>query len=299
MGLAVAAVLGHDAVIFLDDDEVVLGPDFMKKALYALGQETRAQLPILAKTGFFYDRTGSPFADTSKAGITQKWWTKRFEFNRWMRRALAATRISRSNYVCGGLMALHARASCGLPSIRSSHAARTSTTSLTCACRGLMCGLTTNGRSTICRLSSISGRRALCKMCTAGITSRAKHAYANRQNDLTPVTAASLMPYPGPWISDELDERVQRTALVRSLVTREHAGIGVSCAPVARMRCAMRANTKAVILNSRASGPPSWTACGVIGSLPACSRGLDEPTFAVYSEPIRFRACILHLARCC
>ena len=53
---------------------------------------------------------------------------------------------------------------------------------------------------------------------------RAKLAYANRQNDLTPVTAASLMPYPGPWISDELDERVQRTALVRSLVTREHAG---------------------------------------------------------------------------
>lgn len=110
MGLAAASILAHDCVIFLDDDEIVLGPDFMKKALYALGQQTRQGLPILAKSGYFYDREGSPLADTSKADATHRWWTKRIEFNRWMRRALSGTRISRSNYVCGGLFALHARA---------------------------------------------------------------------------------------------------------------------------------------------------------------------------------------------
>ena len=31
MGLACAAVLGHDAVIFLDDDETVIDADFMKR----------------------------------------------------------------------------------------------------------------------------------------------------------------------------------------------------------------------------------------------------------------------------
>lgn len=82
----------------------------MEKALYALGAETRQRLPILAKSGYFYDNEGSPLADTTRAGITQRWWTKRIEFNRWMKKALAATRISRSNYVCGGCMALHARA---------------------------------------------------------------------------------------------------------------------------------------------------------------------------------------------
>ena len=41
MGLACAAVLGHDAVIFLDDDETVIDADFMKRATYALGQQTR------------------------------------------------------------------------------------------------------------------------------------------------------------------------------------------------------------------------------------------------------------------
>lgn len=110
MGLACAAVLGHDAVIFLDDDETVIDADFMKRATYALGQQTRQGLPILVKSGYFYDRDGSPLAPTGKAGICHRWWTKRIEFNRWMKKALSGTRISRSNYVCGGLMALHARA---------------------------------------------------------------------------------------------------------------------------------------------------------------------------------------------
>ena len=110
MGLACAAVLGHEAVIFLDDDETVIDADFMKRATYALGQQTRQGLPILVKSGYFYDRDGSPLAPTDKAGICHRWWTKRIEFNRWMKKALSGTRISRSNYVCGGLMALHARA---------------------------------------------------------------------------------------------------------------------------------------------------------------------------------------------
>ena len=30
--------------------------------------------------------------------------------------------------------------------------------------------------------------------------------------------------YPGPWISRELDDRVRKTAMVRSVFTREHEG---------------------------------------------------------------------------
>lgn len=32
------------------------------------------------------------------------------------------------------------------------------------------------------------------------------------------------MPYPGPWISGGLDERVRKTALIRSIFTCEHRG---------------------------------------------------------------------------
>lgn len=222
MGLAVAAVRGSDAVVFLDDDEVVLGPDFMTKALYALGQETRQGLPILAKSGYFYDRAGSPLADTSKAGICHKWWTKRLEFNRWMKRALTGTRISRSNYVCGGLMALHARAYMRVafdPFITRGE-------DLDYLFNLRLVGLDVwfDNEWAVRHLPPESESRAprFMQDVYRWYYERAKLAYANRQNDLNPVTPASLMPYPGPWISSQLDERVRKTALVRSLFTSEH-----------------------------------------------------------------------------
>lgn len=222
MGLAVAAILGHDSVIFLDDDEVVLGSDFMARALYALGQETRQSLPILAKTGYFYDRDGSPLADASKAGITHRWWTKRIEFNRWMKRALAGTRISRSNYVCGGLFALHARAFTRV----SFDPFITRGEDLDYLFNMRMMGLDVwfDNEWVVRHLPPAIGERAprFMQDVYRWYYERAKLAAAAHRKELNPVTAAGLMPYPGPWIGPELDERVRKTALVRSLLTREH-----------------------------------------------------------------------------
>lgn len=222
MGLAAAAILGHDAVVFLDDDEVVLAPDFMEKALYALGAETRQRLPILAKSGYFYDREGSPLADATRAGITQRWWTKRIEFNRWMKKALAATRISRSNYVCGGCMALHARAFTRVafdPFIT----------------RGEDLDYLFNMRlfgydvwfdnAWVVKHLPPEGHESAPRFMQnvyRWYYERAKLTYASRQKEYNQVTPASLMPYPGPWISSGLDERVRKTSLARAVFTREH-----------------------------------------------------------------------------
>lgn len=225
MGLAVAAILGHDSVIFLDDDEVVLGPDFMKRALYALGQETRQGLPILAKSGYFYDRDGSPLASTEQAnGITNRWWTKRIEFNRWMKRALSGTRISRSNYVCGGLFALHARAFTRVafdPFITRGE-------DLDYLFNMRMMGLDVwfDNEWVVKHLPPAIEKRSprFMQDVYRWYYERAKLSAAAHRKELNAVTAASLMPYPGPWIGPELDERVRKTALVRSLLTRERAG---------------------------------------------------------------------------
>lgn len=222
MGLAVAAIKGHDAVIFLDDDEVVTSADFMKRALYALGQETRQGLPILAKSGYFFDKNNSPLADTSKAGITARWWTKRIEFNQWMRRALDGTRISRSNYVCGGCFAVHARAYMRVafdPFITRGE-------DLDYLFNLRLHGLDVwfDNRWSVKHLPPETEQRAprFMQDVYRWYYERAKLADANRQNDLTSVTPASLMPYPGPWISSELDARVRKTAAVRTFFTREH-----------------------------------------------------------------------------
>lgn len=114
MGLAVAAALGHDVVVFLDDDEIALDENFLIDAVYGIGLETRQGLPIQAKSGYYLDRNDSPYADTSKPRLSERWWSKRVEFNEWMSKALSSTRISRSNYVCGGCFAVGAEAFCSV-----------------------------------------------------------------------------------------------------------------------------------------------------------------------------------------
>lgn len=222
MGLAVAAIKGRDAVIFLDDDEVVTSSDFMRRAVYALGQETRQGLPILAKSGYFFDKNNSALADTSKAGITTRWWTKRPEFNQWMRRALDGTRISRSNYVCGGCFAIHARAYMRVAFDPFITRGEDLDYLFNLRLQGL--DVWFDNRWSVKHLPPESEQRAprFMQDVYRWYYERAKLADANRQNDLTSVTPASLMPYPGLWISPELDARVRKTALVRAVFTREH-----------------------------------------------------------------------------
>lgn len=225
MGLAAAAVLGHDAVVFLDDDEVVLAPDFMEKALYGLGQQTRQGLPILAKSGYFYNREGSPLASTvKKTGFTSRWWTKRIEFNRWMEQALRATRISRSNYVCGGCFALHARAFSRVAF--DPYITRGEDLDYLFNMRLLGMDVWFDNAWVVKHLPPVQLEESprFMQNVYRWYYERAKLAHAARQRDLNPVLATSLMPYPGPWISAGLDERVRKTALARALFTREHAG---------------------------------------------------------------------------
>ncbi len=224
MGLACAAILGHNAVIFLDDDERAQGSDFVERALYALGQQTRQGLPILVKSGYFYNRAGSPLADTDKVGICHKWWTKRLEFNRWMKQALAGTRISRSNYVCGGCMALHARAFMRVafdPFITRGE-------DLDYLFNMRMVGYDVwfDNQWSVRHLPPQIEQRSprFMQDVYRWYYERAKLKFAACQQDLNPVTPASLMPYPGPWISDELDDRVRKTAIVRTFFTQEHRG---------------------------------------------------------------------------
>ncbi|MFR7798324.1 MAG: hypothetical protein ACLU37_09750 [Collinsella sp.] len=87
---------------------------------------------------------------------------------------------------------------------------------------------------------------------------RAKLTFAAHQKELIPVTAASLMPYPGPWISRELDDRVRKTAMVRSMFTREHGGICASGVMVLTRPRPMPAKTPQATCVFRVSGPRSW-----------------------------------------
>lgn len=141
-----------------------------------------------------------------------------------MKRALAGTRISRSNYVCGGCLALHARAYTRVafdPWITRGE-------DLDYLFNMRMHGMDVwfDNEWAVKHLPPPSDHRSprFMQNVYRWYYERAKLNYAAGQHDLTPVTPASLMPYPGPWFSHELDERVRKTAAARMVFTAEREG---------------------------------------------------------------------------
>ena len=109
LGLLVANVLGFDAVVFLDDDEVVDDPKFLEKAMYGLGKLTRQGVPIVAKTGYYLNDQDSYLSKWEDKWYNRFWQQGR-AFNEWITKAMRGPRLSRSNHVCGGCLAVRKEA---------------------------------------------------------------------------------------------------------------------------------------------------------------------------------------------
>lgn len=223
MGLAAAAIYGHDAVVFLDDDDVALAPDFMEKALYGLGRQTRQKLPILAKSGYFYDRAGSPLADAAgKSSPTRRWWSRSSAFNSWMGKALEGPRISRANHLYGGCFVLHAHAFRNVAF--DPYITRGEDMDYLFNLRLYGLDVWFDNVWAVKNMAPREPERSarFLQDVYRWYYEREKLQFASGRQSLHPVTAGSLMPYPGPWVSDELDARAKKTAIARMLLTREH-----------------------------------------------------------------------------
>ena len=217
-GLVVARALDFDAVVFIDDDVVVDDPDFLEKAMYGLGKLTRRGIPILAKTGFYYNAEGSYLA-----GHEARWYDRYWDlpecFNKWISHAMQGPRLSRSNHVCGGCMALHKEAFSRVafdPWIA----------------RGedldYMINLRTYGsdiwfdnqwymRHLPPKESNLSEGLRFRQDIFRWLYEFRKVEYGRTQIDLQPVKPQSLQPYPGPFLEPGVHKRIKRTAWMRSL----------------------------------------------------------------------------------
>lgn len=216
LGLVVANVLGFDSVVFLDDDEVVDDANFLQNAVYGLGKLTPKGIPILAKTGYYYNSEGS-YLSKSQDRWYNHFWQQGKAFNRWIEKAMRGPRLSRSNHVCGGCLALHKEAFKRLsfdPWIM----------------RGedldYMLNLRMYG-SDIWFDNKWSLRHLPPSSANEGIRFRQdiyrwlyeyrKMEYSRTQIDLLQVKPASLEPYPGPFLEPGIERRIRITAWLRSL----------------------------------------------------------------------------------
>lgn len=216
LGLVVANVLGFDSVVFLDDDEVVDDANFLQNAVYGLGKLTPKGIPILAKTGYYYNSEGS-YLSKSQDRWYNHFWQQGKAFNRWIEKAMRGPRLSRSNHVCGGCLALHKEAFKRLsfdPWIM----------------RGedldYMLNLRMYG-SDIWFDNKWSLRHLPPSTANEGVRFRQdiyrwlyeyrKMEYSRTQIDLLQVKPASLEPYPGPFLEPGIERRIRLTAWLRSL----------------------------------------------------------------------------------
>lgn len=216
LGLVVATVLKYDAVVFLDDDEVVQDADFIARAVYGLGKLTRRGVPILAKTGFYYNSEGT-YLSKSQDKWYNHYWQQGKAFNAWIEKAMAGPRLSRSNHVCGGCLALHREAFRRLAF--DPWVPRGEDLDYLLNLRMYGSDIWFDNKWSLLHLppkTANEGARFLQDIYRWLYEFR-KVEYSRTQIDLMQIAPSSLEPYPGPFLRPGITRRVRRTAFLRSL----------------------------------------------------------------------------------
>ena len=216
LGLVVANALRYDAVVFLEDDEVIEQRDFVDRAVYGLGKLTRRGVPILAKTGFYYNSEGS-FLSKSQDKWYNRYWQQGKAFNAWITHAMKGPRLSRSNHVCGGCLALHREAFRRLafdPWIP-----RGEDLDYLLNMRMYGSDIWFDNQWSLVHLPPDSANEGMRfrQDIYRWLYEFRKVEYSRTQIDLMQITPASLEPYPGPFLRPGITRRVTRTAFLRSL----------------------------------------------------------------------------------
>ena len=216
LGLVVANTLGFDSVVFLDDDEVVDDADFLQKAMYGLGKLTKKGIPILAKTGFYFNSEGT-YLSKSQDKWYNHFWQQGKAFNKWIEKAMRGPRLSRSNHVCGGCLALHKEAFKRLsfdPWIM-----RGEDLDYMLNLRMYGSDIWFDNKWSLRHLppASASEGTRFRQDIYRWLYEYRKMEYSRTQIDLLQVKPASLEPYPGPFLEPGIERRIRITALLRSL----------------------------------------------------------------------------------
>lgn len=215
LGLVVACTLGYDAAVFLDDDEVITDADFLEKGVYGLGKLTKRGIPIIAKTGFYYNSEGS-YLSKSQDKWYNHFWQQGKAFNQWIDSAMKGPRLSRSNHVCGGCLILHREAFrrvCFDPWIPRGEDLDYM---LNLRMYGADIWFDNNWSLTHLPPNTASEGKRFRQDIFRWLYEYRKIEYSRSQIDLLQIKPASLEPYPGPFLEPGILRRIKWTATLRS-----------------------------------------------------------------------------------
>jgi hypothetical protein len=220
VGLIAAAVLGSEAVVFLDDDQIVTDPDYIARALYGLGRNTKDGTPILAKTGYYVDENGKYHVD-DPAHWYDMFWRQVDAYNNALAIVDAPPRLRKSTIAFGGCLALHRDMFCNVsfdPWIPRGE-------DIDYVINVMMHGgdVFLDGEWSVVHKPPPVSSKALGfrQDVYRFIYEHRKLEFAKSQVDLRQVSARRLMPYPGEFVGSSVSRRAVMTGLMRAAAGKE------------------------------------------------------------------------------
>ena len=106
IGLVISQILGSEAVIFLDDDEVVTDEDFFKKCTEFVGKKYKGK-NIGGVTGCYIGSSGSYWLKDDPKEWWKTGWRKRRKMNEAFKIIEGGARLKETPFAFGGNMVLH------------------------------------------------------------------------------------------------------------------------------------------------------------------------------------------------
>jgi hypothetical protein len=106
LGLVISQILESEAVIFLDDDEVITDENFFKKCTEFVGKKYKGKI-IGGVTGYYIAPSGSYWLKDNSEEWWKTGWRKRRKMNEAFKIIKGNTRLKETPFAFGGNMVLH------------------------------------------------------------------------------------------------------------------------------------------------------------------------------------------------
>lgn len=222
VGLMAAAVLGCDSVVFLDDDEVVTGEDFLDRGHWGLGRRLTDGTPVLAKSGYYVDEEGR-----HQRHVEPHWadmfWRQRDSLNEALALIMKPPRLQRSPLAFGGCLALHRDMYCNVSF--DPWVLRGEDVDYVINARMHGADVFIDDTWSVIHKPPAPTSEALRfrQDVYRFVYEQRKIEFAKSQVDLRQVTPKSMLPYPGNFIDSSIGWRATVTALMRAVSRREKA----------------------------------------------------------------------------
>ncbi|MDI6900757.1 MAG: hypothetical protein QMC79_03585 [Anaerosomatales bacterium] len=220
VGLIAAAVLGSEAVVFVDDDQIVTRSDFLTLAMEGIGESTSAGRVIMAKSGLYTDEAGnSVIAD--RRPWHDAFWPQIALYNQALEMLGSGPRIRPTPVAFGGCLALHRDMYCNVsfdPWVARGE-------DIDYVINARMHGgdvfidrdWTVIHRPPAVPSEAIQFRQDVYRF----IYEHRKLEFSKSQVDLRQVTPESLQPYPGHFVDGSIGWRSRTTAALRAIAGPE------------------------------------------------------------------------------